>query len=266
MELERLSIELSNRCAKACAFCYSKSGPAGETRWTVDDVERFVADGAGHGVRAVSFGGGEPLEVEWLPEILMRLKGVLFRSVTTNGLLLYEGGLERLVAATPDKVHVSIHDPARGSEVERVIRQVTALSERGIRSGVNLLVSRTNVEAATGAGAALREAGIGNDRIVYLPMRIRDTPTVEDLVRVAGSAAFQSMSCLLRCGASPRFCSVAWDRTAAWCSYTSARRPLHDATYAGLTRALSGLPVDFCGGTDPSFPEAPRAVAATPAS
>jgi sulfatase maturation enzyme AslB (radical SAM superfamily) len=250
MPFDRLSIELTNRCAKACWFCYNHSLPDGETRWTVEDVVDFVRDCAAHGVKAVSFGGGEPLQYYGLFDILGRLDGILFRSLTTNGLPLHGQTLNRLVAARPDKVHVSIHFPSRAAEVERVIAQVTDLADRGVRSGVNLLVNRTNFRAACTASERLRAAGIGNDRIVYLPMRGRDTPTPGELAAVAGRTAFQSMSCLTACAKSPRFASVGWDRTVAWCSYTTARRPLPELTHAGLVAATTGLGLNFCGGTD----------------
>jgi MoaA/NifB/PqqE/SkfB family radical SAM enzyme len=190
--IERLSIELTNRCDKGCGFCYAGSSPGGGTEWTADDVVRFVVDCAAHGTRAVSFGGGEPLQYPDLFEVLGRLRGVVFRSMTTNGLLLDEPMLDRLAAAAPDKVHVSIHAPP---EVTRVIGQVQALEGRGIRAGVNLLVARSLVGAAAAAAERLRAAGVGNDRIVYLPMRHRDTPTPGMVARVAGGARFQSMSC-----------------------------------------------------------------------
>jgi hypothetical protein len=79
-------------------------------------------------------------------------------------------------------------------------------------------------------------------------MRGRDTPTAAEVADVAGGRPFQSMTCLGGCGKSPRFCSVAWDRTVAWCSYTTARRPLGPATHAGLLAALDGLGLNFCGG------------------
>ncbi|KAB2899424.1 MAG: radical SAM protein, partial [Kofleriaceae bacterium] len=53
--IERLSIELSNRCRKACVFCYSSSAPDGATRWTAEDVVALVRDCARHGAKAVSF-------------------------------------------------------------------------------------------------------------------------------------------------------------------------------------------------------------------
>lgn len=249
MGLDRISIEVTNRCAKACSFCYNHSQAGGSTRWSPDDLVGFVRDCAAHGVRAVSFGGGEPLQYEPIFEVLDRLRGVLFRSMTTNGLPLDGPMLDRLAAAAPEKVHISIHFPERPAEVARVIRQVDELAGRGVRSGVNLLVARSNPAAAIGAAEALRSAGIGNDRIVYLPMRGRDTPTPEEMSRVAGGERFQSMTCLLACGRSPRFASIGWDRTVAWCSYTTARRPLPELTYRGVASALEGLDLIFCGGT-----------------
>jgi molybdenum cofactor biosynthesis enzyme MoaA len=249
MNLDRISIEVTNRCAKACPFCYNHSLPIGATRWTPDELVGFVLDCAAHGVRAVSFGGGEPLQYAPIFEVLAGLRGVLFRSLTTNGLQLDGPMLDSLVAAAPEKVHVSIHFPERPTEVTRVTRQVGELAERGVRSGVNLLVARSNLAAAIDAAETLRRADIGNDRIVYLPMRGVDTPTPEEMARVAGGARFQSMTCLLACGRSPRFASIGWNQTVAWCSYTAARRPLPELTYQGLAAALDGLGLTFCGGT-----------------
>ena len=189
--VERLSIELGNRCRKACAFCYSASSPAGETRWTVADVVALVTDGARHGVRAVSFGGGEPLEVPALLfGALAGLRGVVFRSFTTSGLDL-DAAFADVVAAAPDKVHVSIHHPGARAEVERVVSQVGRLAAAGIASGVNLLVARSQLAAAGAAAATLHAAGIDNRRIVYLPMRgdVAETPTPAELAAVAGVCA-----------------------------------------------------------------------------
>jgi sulfatase maturation enzyme AslB (radical SAM superfamily) len=250
LHLERVSVEVTNRCAKACWFCYNHSRPEGATRWTAEELVAFVRDCAAHGVKAVSLGGGEPLHYDGLFAVLDGLRGTLFRSLTSNGLLLTEAVLDRLVAAAPDKVHLSIHFPERDGEVRRVIHQVHELARRGVRSGINLLVARSNLAAARRAAEAVWRAGIGNERIVYLPMRGRDTPTPAEVAAVAGGRPFQSMSCLTACGRSPRFCSVGWDKTVAWCSYTATRAPLRDLTYDGLRSALTGLGLAFCGGTD----------------
>lgn len=249
MKLERLSIELTNQCQKACWFCYNHSQPAGATEWQVDEVVRLVTDCSRHGTRAVSFGGGEPLQYHGLFEILDSLKGVSFRSITTNGMLL-DDNFEKLTAACPDKVHVSIHFPQNESEVSRVARQVRQLADAGVRSGVNLLVSRSNLPAATRAAQRLYEMQISNDRIVFLPMRGFDTPQPGEVAQVAGNKPFQSMSCLAACARSPRFCSIGWDKSVAWCSYTESRRKLPNLSYNGLVDILRDLPLVFCGGRD----------------
>lgn len=247
--IERISIELTNQCSKHCSFCYNHSNPNGLTSWTVEEVVKFVKDCGENGTQAVSFGGGEPLEYLGIFEILKQLKGLLFRSLTSNGLLLDEALLEQMIEAAPNKVHLSIHFPQNHQEIDRVIRQVHQLADCGICSGVNLLVVRSNYQAAYQAAATLHKAGIGNDRIVYLPMRGADTPTPQQIACVAGDTLFQSMSCLANCRRSPRFCSISWDKQVAWCSYTSARRLLRSLAAKALEEALQDLPLVFCGGT-----------------
>ncbi|MGD9681603.1 MAG: radical SAM protein [Candidatus Obscuribacterales bacterium] len=249
MSLERISIELTDYCNKACSFCYNSSSPNGREFWDEDDAVAFVSDCARNGIKAVSFGGGEPLQHDGLFSILERLKGQLFRSLTTNGLLL-DQHFEDLVAASPDKIHVSIHYPDDTEEVERVTRQVGEIARRGIASGVNLLVRRSSLEGARQAAERLKAAGIDNRRIVYLPMRISDTPSPDQVADVAGKEPFQSMSCLSACKASPRFCSIASDKSAAWCSYTTARKTLPSLSFKGLSQALGGLELTYCGGSN----------------
>lgn len=250
MPLQLLSIELTNRCSKACYFCYNHSQPGGDTRWAVDEVVAFVSDCALHGLKAVSFGGGEPLQFPGLFDVMRQLSGKLFRSMTTNGLLLEGEFIEQLAHSSPDKVHVSVHFPDRPVEVRRAIDRCNSLSQHRIRCGVNLLVARSQLEAARSAANLLHDAGIGNDRIVYLPMRGRDTPSPKEVAYVAGTDKFQSMSCLTQCGPSPRFVSIGWDKSVAWCSYTSSRHRLRSLTFAGLHDALAGLGLEFCGGND----------------
>lgn len=183
--------------------------------------------------------------------MLEQLSGTLFRSVTTNGLpLLKPEVFDALVRARPDKVHVSLHFADREEEVTRVIAQVGELAARGIKSGVNFLVPRSRLAEAESAARRVRDAGIGPERIVYLPMRKADTPTPEQVARVAGGAKFQSMPCLTGCRASPRFVSIGWDRTVAWCSYTETRARLPALTHAGLVSVLGPLGLTFCGGTE----------------
>jgi hypothetical protein len=253
MKIERLSLELTQQCSKGCDFCYNGSGPQGGEGWQTGEVLQFVGALADQGLRAVSLGGGEPLQHPGLFEVLDGLRGRLFRSVTTNGLLL-DGLFEALVAARPDKVHVSVHYPDRPAELSRVIRQVLALEAAGLRSGVNLLIGASSVEAAQRAHQQLLAAGIGPERLMLLPRRGVDSPSPAQLAQVAGGARFQSVTCLLRCQESPRFVSVDWSKRVAWCSYTARRRRLPSLDSAGLMAALDGLGLSFCGGALPTPP------------
>jgi hypothetical protein len=81
-------------------------------------------------------------------------------------------------------------------------------------------------------------------------MRVRDTPTPEEVARVAEGDRFQSMTCLSSCAKSPRFCAVGWDKRVAWCSYTSERAPLAALTHAATIDALARLGVTYCGGDE----------------
>ena len=249
MKIQRLSIELTNQCDKGCWFCYNHSQPGGATDWTVDELIAYVSDCQLHGTEAVSFGGGEPLQYDGVFEVLKALDGLLFRSMTTNGLILDEN-FENVIQARPDKVHLSIHFPQNNKEIDRVIRQALELDRAGIVSGVNLLVQKSNLEAATGATKRLHDSGIDNKRIVFLPIRSSDTPSPDQILAVAGNQPFQSMTCLQKCGKSERFASIGWDKTVAWCSYTQSRRKMKQLNHSGLVAALENLDLVFCGGTD----------------
>lgn len=242
---ERVSIELTRRCQKACDFCYNQSGPDAADAWEPDDVVSFVRSIAAHGTKSVSLGGGEPLQYEGLEQIFEELSGVAFLSMTTNGLLL-DRQLERVSKLSPNKVHISIHYPGRQKEVERVLRQVLTLRKMGIRAGVNLLVRHDEIEASTQAARCLQQAGITNDSIVFLPMRGQpQTATPTEIAQVAGGP-FQSMTCLQTCGKSPRFCSLNARKEAAHCSYTTERRRLNTLDASGLHDALLGLGITYC--------------------
>lgn len=251
MTPERISLELTNQCSKGCDFCYNTSTKHGRSLWQPDDVIAFISDCASNGTKAVSLGGGEPFEYDGLFEILHGLKGKLFRSLTTNGLHLRKlDQFEQLVAAQPDKVHVSIHFPENAKEVERVVDMALRLGAAGIVSGINFLVQRSKLTACVNAAEYVRQAGIANERIVYLPMRHQDTPSPNEIAQVAGGVNFQSMTCLAACAVSPRFCSIGWDRRIAWCSYTEQARYLETLSAQHLSDQLHGLGLSYCGLTE----------------
>lgn len=246
--IELVSIELTNQCSKQCSFCYNGSKRGGATQWTVEELVAFIKDLSFSGVKAVSLGGGEPLEYPGLFEVLERTDGMLFRSMTTNGLLLdKEDNFQRLLSARPEKVHVSLHFPENRKEVQRVLRQVKAIAASDIIAGVNLLVRDDQLLAARAASDFFKAEGIGVAQIVYLPMKMSNPVSAKMVAFVAGQQHFQSMSCLKACGKSERFCSVTWDKKVAWCSYTRSKARLETLDYQGIVQQLEHLNLIYCG-------------------
>ena len=247
--MELLSIELTNKCKKACSFCYSSSVPTGTIAWNPRQLIDVLNDCHSFGLKAVSFGGGEPLEYEPLFDVLEALNSNLYKSITTNGLLLTDSLLERL-ARHINKIHVSIHFPEKESEVLRVCRQVRQIEEHDIKAGINFLVRKSQLDFAKKAARIISEHRFKPEQIIWLPMRlIGDEPTPKELASIATlvSPQFQTAYCLLSCKKSPRFASINCQQEVGWCSYTSSRTKVNPLTWDGLIKALQDLSLEYCG-------------------
>ena len=245
--LDRISIDLSNYCTKQCDFCYNHSTKEGNVLWTVEELIPFILDLHEHGIEAVSFGGGEPFEFDGIFKLISSLMSEMYVSVTSNGLPLEkESVFAELLENKPDKIHITIHHPENKEEVDRVIRLVKKISEVGIKSGVNLLVSDFNAVEAKSVYAELLSNGITSDRIILIPRRFTCTPTPKQLSEVAQGKPFQSPSCLMGCKKPTEFCSISWDKKVNWCSYASGKQPITELSYKGLMDALNQVEFGCC--------------------
>lgn len=238
--IKMVSLELTNRCSKNCPFCYNHSSKEGEIRWETEEVIHFVLDCHKHGVEAFSLGGGEPLEYAGLFDVIDGIKEELYVTITSNGLLLeHDSFFEEFSHHLPDKIHLSLHNPENQDEVDRILRTIHRLEVLPVKSGVNLLVSSKNVHPTSVVYKRLTTEGIGPDRIIVLPMKYQDTPSLEDLKKVVSIGRFQAPGCLQGCRRPKEFCSVTWDKKAHPCSYSSDRVALETLDYDGLVRALN---------------------------
>lgn len=245
--LDRISIDLSNYCTKQCDFCYNHSTKEGNVLWTVEELIPFILDLHEHGIEAVSFGGGEPFEFDGIFKLISSLMSEMYVSVTSNGLPLEkESVFAELLENKPDKIHITIHHPENKEEVDRVIRLVKKISEVGIKSGVNLLVSDFNAIEAKSVYDELLSNGITSDRIILIPRRFTCMPTPKQLSEVAGGKPFQSPSCLMGCKKPTEFCSISWDKKVNWCSYASGKQPITELSYKGLMDALNQVEFGCC--------------------
>ena len=241
MNIELLSIDLSNYCSKQCPFCYNHSTPAGNTMWKPSEVINFASDCIKHGIKAVSLGGGEPFEYEGIFEVIKALYPHCYLSVTSNGLPLEDESMwQRLEQCKPDKIHITIHQPNNESEVRRVEALLPRIKAIGIKPGLNLLVGADKIEAATNVFQRMKKM-LDSDQIILVPQRFSNTPKPKQLASVAGGKPFQSPSCLLACKRPENFCSVSWDKKVNSCSFAPNKEPLETLDYAGLTSALGKI-------------------------
>lgn len=248
INIEQISIDLSNYCSKGCPFCYNSSNRDGATSWKPSEVIEFAKSCIEGGVKAVSLGGGEPLEYEGIFDIIEALYPLTYLTLTTNGLPLDSPSLiESLKLRKPDKMHISIHNSDNETEVARVLRQVTLLEELEIKPGVNLLISAKKTEHCKAVYASLRKL-LEQDQIILIPQRFIDTPTAPQLASVTEGEPFQSPSCLLKCERPKHFASTSWDKKVNWCSYAGGKQPLDSLDYQGLVSALLKVKFTSCQG------------------
>lgn len=241
-----LSIDLSNYCSKQCPFCYNHSRKEGSTQWTVDEVIAFVTDCIDNGIKAVSLGGGEPLEYDGIFEVIDALYPKCYLSITTNGLPLENERIwSMLIKHHPDKVHITIHSPNNMEEVRRVINQIDRLKRTEIKPGVNLLIGADKVEDAHKVYARLMNT-ISAEQVILVPQRFSNTPSPKQLSFVADGKPFQSPSCILGCKRPQRFVSVSWDKKVNSCSYAQGKQPLESLSFQGLLNALSNVDFKSC--------------------
>lgn len=246
INIEQISIDLSNYCSKGCPFCYNSSNRDGATSWEPSEVIAFAKSCIKGGVKAVSLGGGEPLEYEGVFDIIEALYPLTYLTLTTNGLPLDTPSvIESIKLRQPDKIHISIHHADNEKEVARVLRQITLLEDLGIKPGVNLLVNADKVEHCKSAYGSLRKL-LEKDQIILIPQRFNDTPTAQQLASVTGSEPFQSPSCLLKCERPKHFASISWDKKVNWCSYAGGKQPLESLDYQGLVSALQKVQFTSC--------------------
>lgn len=238
MNIELLSIDLSNYCSKQCAFCYNHSTREGNTLWKPQEVIAFTSDCITHGVKAVSLGGGEPFEYKGVFEVIEALYPQCYLSVTSNGLPLEDSNVwQKLEQYKPDKIHITIHQPDNEREVQRVETLLPRIEAIGIKPGLNLLVGADKIEPATNVLQRMAKL-LNDDQIILVPQRFSNTPTPKQLASVAGGMPFQSPSCLLACKRPDNFCSISWDKKVNSCSFVSSKEPLRDISYIGLIEAL----------------------------
>ncbi len=164
--------EITEACNLRCRHCEADAGRVDPAQLTTDEALDVAAQLAAAGCRQVNLTGGEPLvRGDW--ERIARRFADLGVEVTlaTNGTLLDEVTIERLLAAGVRNVAVSLdgdrerHDALRsapgasGSPFDRAVKALSLLAASPLRTAIVTVVHRGNVEALPAVHALAKELG-----------------------------------------------------------------------------------------------------------
>lgn len=157
-----VEIHVTSACNLACSLCYTDSGP-GLGHVPYDRLVSYLDFAARVEALHVAFGGGEPLLHPRLLDLAAaaRHRGLL-PATTTNGTLVTPDWVAR-AAGLWARVNVSIdagggpRDPRAG--LTRCLQAVTCLRSAGVDAGVNIVLTRQNLQQLPELFAMSAEAG-----------------------------------------------------------------------------------------------------------
>ncbi len=149
-----VQIELTHRCNFDCIHCYCRGAKVG-TELTAGEWEGVIDQLHDAGCMWLTLTGGEPLLHGGFWDIYAhaRNRGFLV-TVFTNGSLLSKGAIERLAAAPPYSIEITLHSVSQGTF--EAITQVP-----GSFPGVMRAVEET---AAAGLPLTLKAVGLKENR------------------------------------------------------------------------------------------------------
>ncbi len=180
--LSSLTINLTNRCNLACAFCYNRPSPDGKLdpapflRWLREGIDAGAVDR----FASLFVLGGEPfLEPDRLGALLQGLPREAFREVivSTNGTLL-PAGLPAVFRRRQATLQVSIdvptpagHDHRRGEGVfDRARSTVAAFRAEGVEVILSMVLDRSSSAPLADYVSLAREWGVQGVR--FIPLRL----------------------------------------------------------------------------------------------
>lgn len=250
-----VQLALTNRCDKACAFCYRLSGAA--DAFTFDDVVALARFCDGWGVLELALGGGEPTLFPRFPELLHTLwtETGLCPNFTTNGRDL---GFLPDVRGAYGQLQLSVYDE------DAPHARVARLAAMGARFGLNYLVTPARVRTLEADVAAFLAHGAcdilflsykGFEPALHLSQddcRRLDASLVKLYELFGPVASFKVDVCWGRrleraprlfdasdCGAGVDFISITSDRTLLGCSFMAEGPRLND--FEALPRLYESL-------------------------
>jgi MoaA/NifB/PqqE/SkfB family radical SAM enzyme len=149
-----IAFELTHKCNLRCPHCYNTDL---EKKLDREDHLKLLDEMYDAGCRIVSFTGGEPLLIKYLPELMIRAKELgMWVQYTTNGTFLKKRE-EEIKAANPDMIQISIdgnketHEYSRGKgSFDEVMTSLETVKRNNWRCLlVSVLHDQTTIESLT---------------------------------------------------------------------------------------------------------------------
>ena len=174
--------ETSNKCNLHCLHCYTNSNPQNSTLINKEKALSLIDDMANHQVYSFGIGGGEPLVLPYLSEMIERInqKGMK-ASISTNGTLIGQEKAKELALVGLGAAQVSIdgmennHNIIRGDgNFRRAVDGVKHLISNGISVRIGFTINRINYADIEETTRMAKE--LGCDSIVffrYMPTSIQ---------------------------------------------------------------------------------------------
>jgi cyclic pyranopterin phosphate synthase len=94
---KELRISITNRCNLNCLYCKKEGIPESSYEMTKEEILELINQARKFRVKKVKFTGGEPLIRKDLAEIIENIPKGIVKSISTNGLLLNEDLIKKLI-------------------------------------------------------------------------------------------------------------------------------------------------------------------------
>ena len=182
-------LQITNRCDAGCQACYTAATPKASHEWALEQWKAAIDTLAEMGVFHVALGGGERADLPWLGELVdhARAKG-LVPNLTTSGL----SNLDRVLELAPKFGQINVSLDGLGADYALVRGfdgfaqaddAIQKLRERTSKVGINVVVTRHNIDSLDSIFAHARKRGLNEVELLRFKPAGR------------GIQAFASMTC-----------------------------------------------------------------------
>jgi len=183
-------------CNLRCEYCYF-GDPNNHFTWTTrtavrrDDIFRFVDTLGNTDVKKVFLAGGDPTQLQFLPDVIKRISEQgIETAISTNGILMDEELTANLAASGLKTMFFSIdsptpeyHDAKRGKWAESITGLRTAIRLRAEKRyqyniGVYMVVTKENVHMIPEMMEFVKNEGV--DYMEYQPVSLTEDHRLYD--------------------------------------------------------------------------------------